>query len=183
MKPIHWPCTGDADDVQDFSGFSPAKTADNQTGEFDMISLSAASILPDDGTAGALVGRVWLPSAGGPSVVAVREDGVYDVTSRFPTVSALAEEIDPAAALRDVAGARVGDLDSIASNTPPDTRDARRPWLLAPVDLQVLKAAGVTFAVSMLERVIEERTRGEILNTVEGTLMRRVLKIFRVVGL
>jgi fumarylacetoacetate (FAA) hydrolase family protein len=125
-----------------------------------MISLSAASILPDDGTAGGLIGRVWLPSARGPSVVAVRADGVYDLTSRFPTVSALAEETDPAGAVRNVAGTRIGDLDSIAGNTPPDIRDTGKPWLLAPVDLQVLKAAGVTFAVSMLERVIEERVRG-----------------------
>jgi len=125
-----------------------------------MMSLNAASILPDDGTAGALVGRVWLPSAGGPSVVAVRDDGVYDVTSRFPTVSALAEEADPAIALREAGGTRIGDLDGIAANTPPDVRDTSKPWLLAPVDLQVLKAAGVTFAVSMLERVIEERARG-----------------------
>jgi fumarylacetoacetate (FAA) hydrolase family protein len=125
-----------------------------------MTSLNATSILPDDGTAGTLAGRVWLPSAGGPSVVAVREDGIYDVTARFPTLSALAEESDPAGALRNVVGTRIGDLDSIAGNTPPDTRDPNKPWLLAPVDLQVLKAAGVTFAVSMLERVIEERARG-----------------------
>jgi fumarylacetoacetate (FAA) hydrolase family protein len=125
-----------------------------------MMSLSAASILPDDGTAGALVGRVWLPSAGGPAVVAVREDGFFDLTSRFPTVSALAEEADPAGALRNVTGTWTGDLDSIAGNTAPDTRDTGKPWLLAPVDLQVLKAAGVTFAISMLERVIEERARG-----------------------
>jgi fumarylacetoacetate (FAA) hydrolase family protein len=125
-----------------------------------MVSLNAASILPDDGTAGVLVGRVWMPSSGGPSVVAVRDSGVYDVTSRFPTVSALAEESDPAAVLREVIGTRIGDLDSIAGNTPPDTRDSSKPWLLAPIDLQVLKAAGVTFAVSMLERVIEERARG-----------------------
>ena len=125
-----------------------------------MISLNAASILPDDGTAGTLVGRVWLPSEAGPSVVAVRDGGVYDVTSRFPTVSALAEEADPAAALRHAEGTRIGDLDAIAANTPPGGRDSARPWLLAPIDLQVLKAAGVTFAVSMLERVIEERARG-----------------------
>jgi fumarylacetoacetate (FAA) hydrolase family protein len=125
-----------------------------------MLSLSAASILPDDGAAGALVGRVWQPPARGPSVVAVRDSGVYDVTARFPTVSALAEESDPAVALRAADGTRIGDLDSIAANTPTDVRDTSKPWLLAPVDLQVLKAAGVTFAVSMLERVIEERARG-----------------------
>jgi fumarylacetoacetate (FAA) hydrolase family protein len=125
-----------------------------------MLSLNAASILPEDGTAGALVGRVWQPSVGGPSVVAVRHDGVYDVTARFATVSALAEQGDPAGALRAAEGTRIGDLDGIAANTPPDVRDTGKPWLLTPVDLQVLKAAGVTFAVSMLERVIEERARG-----------------------
>ncbi len=48
------------------------------------------------------------------------------------------------------------------ANTPPDTRDSSRPWLLTPIDLQAIKAAGVTFAISMLERVIEERARGDM---------------------
>jgi fumarylacetoacetate (FAA) hydrolase family protein len=125
-----------------------------------MISLNAAAILPDDWEAGALVGRVWLSAASGPSVVAIRGDGVFDITSRYPTVSALAEHSNPATALRGAEGVRIGDLDAIAANTPPDRRDPTQPWLLAPIDLQVIKAAGVTFAVSMLERVIEERARG-----------------------
>jgi len=125
-----------------------------------MISQNAASTLPSDGTAGTFVGRAWLPEAGGPSVVAVRADGVYDVTSKFATISALADADDPADALRGFDGIRIGSLEDILANTPPEKRDAKRPWLLAPVDLQVLKAAGVTFAVSMLERVIEERARG-----------------------
>ena len=49
---------------------------------------------------------------------------------------------------------------TILANTPRDKRDPKKPWLLAPVDLQAVKAAGVTFAVSMLERVIEEQARG-----------------------
>ncbi|MHC2436592.1 fumarylacetoacetate hydrolase family protein [Bradyrhizobium sp. USDA 4451] len=125
-----------------------------------MISLTPKDVLPEDGTAGTLVGRVWLPQAGGPAVVAVRGDGVFDVTARFPTVSALCEESDPAGALRATKGERIGDLAAILANTPPDRRDKAKPHLLAPVDLQVLKAAGVTFAISMLERVIEERARG-----------------------
>lgn len=125
-----------------------------------MKPLNAASILPEDGTAGTLVGRVWLPQAAGPSVVVVRADGVFDVTSAFPTVSALAEAANPAAALHEAAGTKIGALDDIVANALPDTRDTKRPWLLAPLDLQVLKAAGVTFVVSMLERVIEERARG-----------------------
>ena len=86
---------------------------------------------------------------------------MFDVTAMFPTVSALCEEADPAAALRGAKGARIGDLETILTNTPPDRRDASKPWLLAPIDLQAVKAAGVTFAISMLERVIEERARGD----------------------
>ena len=55
---------------------------------------------------------------------------------------------------------RKRELKAILANTPPETRLAGKPWLLAPIDLQAIKAAGVTFAISMLERVIEERARG-----------------------
>jgi fumarylacetoacetate (FAA) hydrolase family protein len=142
-----------------------------------MITLTAKDLLPEDGTRGALVGRVWLPQSKGPAVVAVREDGVFDVTARFPTVTALCEENDPAGALRDAKGERIGDLESVAANTPPDRRDRDKPWLLAPLDLQVLKAAGVTFAVSMLERVIEERARG---NPASADAIRK--EVARLVG-
>jgi len=125
-----------------------------------MITLTVTDVLPRDGTRGALVGRVFLPEASGPSVVAVRAAGVFDVSGTFPTVSGLCEADDPARALGAVRGERIGDLESVLANTPPDHRDPKKPWLLAPVDLQVLKAAGVTFAISMLERVIEERARG-----------------------
>jgi fumarylacetoacetate (FAA) hydrolase family protein len=120
----------------------------------------AATTLPDDGTEGALVGRVWQPGIG-PCVVAVRESGVHDVTGTFPTVRDLCETPDPAAQLRTADGECLAGLDELLANTPPETRDPARPWLLAPVDLQAVKAAGVTFVVSMLERVIEERVRGE----------------------
>jgi fumarylacetoacetate (FAA) hydrolase family protein len=125
-----------------------------------MQSLNAEALLPEDGEAGALAGRVWLPAVSGPSVVAIRGDGVYDITAQHPTMSSLAAQANPAAALRSAKGVPLGSLDAIAANTPPDRRDRDRPWLLAPIDLAVIKAAGVTFAVSMLERVIEERARG-----------------------
>jgi fumarylacetoacetate (FAA) hydrolase family protein len=38
---------------------------------------------------------------------------------------------------------------------------------LAPVDLQAVKAAGVTFAISAIERVIEERARGDFTRAAE----------------
>jgi len=139
--------------------------------------LTAKDVLPEDGTRGTLVGRVWLPQAQGPAVVAISGDGVFDVSGKFPTVSALCEESDPASALRGAKGERVGDLDGILANTPPDNRDPKKPWLLAPVDLQVLKAAGVTFAISMLERVIEERARG---NPASAEAIRK--EVTRLVG-
>ena len=142
-----------------------------------MVTLTAKDLLPEDGTRGALVGRVWLPQSMGPAVVAVREDGVFDVTARFPTVTALCEEDDPANALGAAEGERIGDLESVAGNTPPDRRDRGKPWLLAPFDLQVLKAAGVTFAISMLERVIEERARG---NPASADAIRK--EVARLVG-
>jgi len=142
-----------------------------------MITLTTKDLLPDDGTSGTLVGRAWLPRLNGPAVVAVRDDGVFDVTARFQTVSALCEEEDPAAALRAFKGERIGDLESLAANTPPDRRDREKPWLLAPLDLHVLKAAGVTFAVSMLERVIEERARG---NPASADAIRK--EVVRLVG-
>jgi fumarylacetoacetate (FAA) hydrolase family protein len=125
------------------------------------LKLSEKATLPDDLYAGALAGRVWRPELGGPSVVAVRPEGLVDVTGRFPTMRDLCEEADPAAALRAAGGERFAALKDVLANSPPAARDAARPWLLAPVDLQAIKAAGVTFATSMLERVIEERARGD----------------------
>ena len=87
---------------------------------------------------------------------------VVDITATFPTVSDLREVASPGSALREAGGEDLGDLDAILANTQPDGRDAGRPWLLAPVDLQAVKAAGVTFAMSMLERVSEERASGDL---------------------
>ena len=122
---------------------------------------SGAELLPVDGAAGSLVGRAWVPDAAGPSVVVVRESGVVDVSAAFPTMRSLTEDADPAAAVRTVDGPVLGSLDELAANTPPELRRPHRPWLLSPIDLHVVKAAGVTFPVSMLERVIEERARGD----------------------
>ncbi|OUM43521.1 fumarylacetoacetate hydrolase [Arthrobacter agilis] len=121
-----------------------------------------AQALPADGYAGTLIGRVWDPAAGGPSPVLIHEDGVFDLSATFPTVSELCEDPDPASAARAGAGARLGAFTDIYANTLPGTQETRAPRLLAPVDLQTLRAAGVTFAVSMIERVIEERVRGDI---------------------
>jgi fumarylacetoacetate (FAA) hydrolase family protein len=118
--------------------------------------------LPDDADAATLVGRAWRPDAGGPAVIAVRGGQAIDVSARFPTLRDLCEAPDPAAALRAAAGGEaLGPLSALLTNTPPETCDRNRPWLPAPIDLQAINAAEVTFAVSMLERVIEERARGD----------------------
>ena len=122
--------------------------------------MTAKATLPMDGTAGALAGRVWLPEAEGPAVVAVRADGVHDISNLTPTMRDLGEAPDAAALVREGKGQRIGALEEILANTPPGLRDDAKPWLLAPIDLQAIKAAGVTFPRSMLERVIEEQARG-----------------------
>ncbi|MHB1201353.1 MAG: fumarylacetoacetate hydrolase family protein [Polaromonas sp.] len=120
-----------------------------------------SNLLPTDCFAGTLIGRAWLPGAiPGPAVVVFREDGVYDLSSVAATVSALFERDDPATVVTLTAGRRISSVDDILRNTV-HSPDETKPYLLAPCDLQVIKAAGVTFADSMLERVIEEQTRGE----------------------
>jgi fumarylacetoacetate (FAA) hydrolase family protein len=120
----------------------------------------STTVLPQDAASAALVGRIWRPDVAGPSVVAVRHEGVFDITHLFATVRDLCEADDPASALRRAKGELLGSPDALLANTRPDTRDIAKPWFLAPIDLQAIKAAGVTFAVSMIERVIEERARG-----------------------
>ncbi|MCZ0738740.1 fumarylacetoacetate hydrolase family protein [Phreatobacter sp. AB_2022a] len=123
------------------------------------LALDPTSTLPADGTAGCLVGRVMRPGLGA-SVVAVRSDGVYDVTKAFPTTADLFDQPDPAGALKAAAGERVGAFAEILANSAPDAADPERPAFLSPIDLQAVKAAGVTFALSMVERVIEEQAKG-----------------------
>ena len=123
--------------------------------------LTPARALPVDGCAGTLVGRAWLPGeVPGPAVVALRDDGVFDLGRIAPTVTDLLNADDPVALARS-AGARIGDLAPILANSACDRRDPALPPFLAPCDLQALKASGVTFATSLLERVIEEHARGD----------------------
>jgi len=119
-------------------------------------------VLPDDAAQAVLAGRVWRPDVGGPSVVAVRDDALVDVSRAFPTMRDLCETPDPAAALGAAPGEAIGSVGAVLANTPVEHRDRSKPWLLAPIDLQAIKAAGVTFVLSMIERVIEERARGDL---------------------
>jgi fumarylacetoacetate (FAA) hydrolase family protein len=124
--------------------------------------LTVERTLPIDAAQATLVGRAFLPGVEGPALVAVRDAEVFDLSQVAATASALFEFEHPAATVRKAAGLpRIGSLSELLANTPVATRNASKPWLLAPCDLQALKAAGVTFVSSMLERVIEEQARGD----------------------
>lgn len=123
--------------------------------------LSAENTLPTDFQHAVLVGRAWRPDRAGPAVVTVRDRQLIDITSRpAPTVSELFALDDPVGYVRGTAGEKIAGIDEILANSEEEARDIRLPWLLAPTDLQALKAAGVTFITSLLERVIEEQAHG-----------------------
>lgn len=116
--------------------------------------LESAHILPEDESQALLVGRVWSDAVGGPCIVLLRNGKVLDLTGVAPTVSGLFEIDDLAERLLSM-----DDLPSLGTLDDFLSGDAGR--LLAPIDLQAVKAAGVTFADSMLERVIEEQAKGD----------------------
>ncbi|MBD9395696.1 fumarylacetoacetate hydrolase family protein [Acidovorax sp. ACV01] len=121
-----------------------------------------AQVLPDDGLQGTLVGRAWTHGAiPGPAVVALRPEGVFDLSDSYPTMSTLLDTELPAQAAHNTPGPRICGVDELIQNSLPGQRQPTLPWLLAPCDLQVVKAAGVTFAASLIERVIEEQARGD----------------------
>jgi fumarylacetoacetate (FAA) hydrolase family protein len=123
-----------------------------------MLRIPIRDCLPQDHSNAILVGRLWREDAGGPSVVRLDKGRVIDISAHFSTMRDLCETADPAQAVKGAAGEDLGDIDALSQK------------LLAPVDLQALKAAGVTFAISMLERVIEERARG---NPESSTVIRK----------
>jgi fumarylacetoacetate (FAA) hydrolase family protein len=124
--------------------------------------LAVETSLPADREQAALVGRMWLPDASGPVLVVAIGDHLHDLSSIAPTATALMELPDPARAVRAATGLpKLAALSDVLANCAADRQDTGKPYLLAPCDLQAIKASGVTFVSSMLERVIEEHTRGD----------------------
>ncbi|WP_308628088.1 fumarylacetoacetate hydrolase family protein [Massilia genomosp. 1] len=115
---------------------------------------SDISMLPVDAEQALLVGRAWRAGAG-PSVVVLRAGQVIDISVHAATMTGLLERADAPAIARNAPGDALGTLDELLANAK--TESTR---LLAPNDLQAIKACGVTFAVSLLERVIEEQAKG-----------------------
>ncbi|HLV04925.1 MAG TPA: fumarylacetoacetate hydrolase family protein [Actinomycetaceae bacterium] len=132
------------------------------------------SVLPPDHDRAVLVGRVWDSATGGPRPALVRGQEVHDLFPLAATVSDLLERADLREVLAGVTGPPRWRLDELVGASLERRTD--RSHLLAPVDLQVVKACGVTFVDSMIERVIEERAAGDpdraahIRRTVAGVL-------------
>ena len=122
------------------------------TGRRGLEQAFSAAMLPADLDAAVLAGRLRLEE--GPTPILVRGGEVYDVSQTAPTVSDLLDREGAASA----EGRRLFSLDELIARA---AASAPGGFLLSPVDLQVVKAAGVTFAVSAVERVIEERARGD----------------------
>ncbi len=124
--------------------------------------LTSANVLPLDHARAVLVGRVYVAALEGPVLVRVQANGVYDLSSVAATCSQLMNRDDPVAAIR-AAGElpRLASVEDVLANSAHDGHDTSLPWFLAPCDLQALKASGVTFVASTLERVIEEQARGD----------------------
>jgi len=123
--------------------------------------LTVAASLPDDAGDALLVGRVFVPAVGGPVLVQVVGDDLLDLSTIASVSSELLDRTDAIDAIRRTRLPRLGSLAAALANAAPAGRDTAAPWLLAPCDLQAIKAAGVTFVASMLERVIEEQARGD----------------------
>jgi len=123
-----------------------------------MKSTPLTQALPQDATQSILIGRVWQPGTG-PVLVRVTPEGVYDLSALAQTCSDLLELPHVARQVSGHVGQRLADTAAVLSQS--DKADLQTLHFLAPCDLQAIKAAGVTFVSSMLERVIEEQARGD----------------------
>ena len=126
------------------------------------MKLRPEDCLPEDAERAILLGRAWVPGDHpGPSPVIIRGADVVDISDTFPTMSELLNTESIESKMDDLNGTKIGVIDSLLENSVWHSQDKKHPYLLAPVDLQAVKACGVTFAQSMLERVIEERAKGD----------------------
>ena len=111
---------------------------------------------------GVLVGRARIAGHDHPRIVTVRGDQLVDITSAGrATVRDIAEAGNAADYVRSQTGQVLGSVEAIMANSAATAPNASLPVLLSPIDLQAIKASGVTFVVSLLERVIEEQARGD----------------------
>ena len=129
------------------------------------LNLTPAASLPRDAERATLIGRLWQPGIG-PTLVARAPGRPARPVALAPTTSQLLELGRPAGAVRHALAGRHRAARRRARRGAGQQRRSAcamptQPWLLAPCDLQAVKASGVTFVASLLERVIEEQARGD----------------------
>ncbi|WP_354677382.1 fumarylacetoacetate hydrolase family protein [Cupriavidus plantarum] len=126
-----------------------------------MHPIPVSDCLPRDLARALLIGRVWRDDVAhpGPSVVAIRNGDVFDITREAPTTADLFDRADVVDIARHAPGERLGGVEDLLQ--PALDGGKPRHALLAPCDVQAIKACGVTFAVSLIERVIEEQAGGD----------------------
>jgi len=133
------------------------------------MEFASQQILPKDADRATLVGRAWIPAQGGrpggPAPIAVSAGKVHDLSRAVPTSAQLLNSRDPVSVVRQSIktgwGKPIGGIAELVANSHADRRDPKKPYLLAPCDLQAVRACGVTFVSSMVERVIEEHAKGD----------------------
>nr|WP_163503482.1 fumarylacetoacetate hydrolase family protein [Halomonas socia] len=125
-----------------------------------MTSHRTSDLLPHDLERALLVGRAWRDAPQPrPVLITLRDGEAIDISHLGPTMADLLERDDLVAALRCAEGESLGSVETLLDNSLAEPQ--RAPFLLAPCDVQAVKACGVTFAVSLLERVIEEQAGGD----------------------
>ncbi|HEY1130839.1 MAG TPA: fumarylacetoacetate hydrolase family protein [Roseateles sp.] len=117
--------------------------------------------LPTDAGRALLLGRVWRADTGGPAPVVVRRGELVDLSAHAATMTELLDHAELQHIARHAPGPLLGSVDAVLTNALAATPTPTLPRLLAPCDLQAIKACGVTFAVSLLERVIEAQAGGD----------------------
>jgi len=123
-------------------------------------TMNSSFLLPDDLDRALLVGRVWRDTPRpGPALVVVRQGEVLDISAHYDSMADLLDQADAAEIVSRLQGESLGSVDRLLENSLASPQAS--PYLLAPCDLQAIKACGVTFAVSLMERVIEEQAAGD----------------------
>ena len=126
------------------------------------IQINMMECLPADIEKAQLLGRVWRPGpVAGPSVVLIERGQVYDISMSYPIMAELCNRTDLSIQLAVSQREELGPVQEILANSDLEVRDSSKPYFLAPCDLQTVKACGVTFASSMIERLVEEQAKGD----------------------
>jgi len=122
--------------------------------------LTPEHSLPEDLNRALLIVKVWVPGRGAV-LGKITKDCVIDLSQLAMTSSELFELDDLVTRVKSCSEPVLCKTVDVLANSHHKYKNPNHPYLMAPNDLQAIKAAGVTFVQSMLERVIEEQARGD----------------------